>query len=390
MYRKLDQLDFKCPDVIRFGRGTVAETAKYVGDSDATVLIVTDPGIIEAGLVDSVESSLKESGISYKIFSGVKPDPTVSNVEKCLERAREIGADALVGVGGGSPMDVTKATSVLLTNDCPIDELFGRDNVSNQGITTVLLPTTTGTGSEVSPGSVFYDDRPTGSGEKEAILDPSIYPKAALIDPDLSMHLPSPTTRATGLDAFTHAIGSFISKEGNSFADALCLEAMTLIEENLRDAAFHGAEAPEAREKMAIAATMAMVGRTNGGKAAVHSLAYGIQGMYDVPHGKAIAMVLPEVIEYNLPAAVDRFARLGTRLYDATGGQRERAHQLVEGVYRLRDDLDLDEKLTNVGAAEGEMDDLVDLATHSQRHLDPNPRHIDREDAEIIFRKIWE
>jgi alcohol dehydrogenase class IV len=134
---------------------------------------------------------------------------------------------------------------------------------------------------------------------------------------------------------------------------------------------------------------MAMLGRVNGGKAAVHSIAYGVQAMYDVPHAEAIAMVLPEVVEYNLPATVDTFADLGDRLYAAEGTPRDRAEILVDGVYRLRDDLDLDRRLTDVGATAGDMDDLAELATHSERHLEPNPRPLDADDAADILAAIW-
>ena len=241
----------------------------------------------------------------------------------------------------------------------------------------------------MSPAAVFFDDRPEGSGEKEAVLDAALFANTALVDPDLSMHLPAPITAATGIDAFCHAMGSYMSTTSNTFADAICGEAMALLETNLRDATYHGADAPEAREKVALAATMAMLGRVNGGKAAVHSIAYGIQAMYDVPHAEAIAMVLPELVEYNLPATIGKFADLGARLYEAQGTPRDRAETLVDGVFRLRDDLGLDRRLTGVGASEGDMSDLAELATHSERHLEPNPRPLDADDAADILAAIW-
>jgi alcohol dehydrogenase class IV len=388
MLRRVEQLDFSSPDDIRFGRGAVSETASYVSD-DATVLVVTDPGIVDAGLIDPVVSSLEGGDVDYEVFDGVEPDPKVSNAMACLDQAETIGADVLVGVGGGSSLDVTKTASALLTNDAPIEGLFGRHNVPTEGAWTVLLPTTSGTGSEMSPASVLFDDREGGTGEKEAIIDHALFANMALIDPDLTMHLPSPITRATGLDAFAHAIGSYMATTTNTFADALCVESMMLIEEHLRDAAFHGADAPAAREKMSLAASMAMLGRINGGKAVIHSIAYGIQAMYDVPHAEAIAMVLPEVVEYNLPAATESFARLGTRMYEADGSTRDRAQTLVDGVYQLRDDLGLDQTLTEVGTSEDDVDELVELATHSDRHLGPNPRDVTHDDAETILREVW-
>jgi len=387
MLRRVEQLELNSPDVIRFGRGTVTETAEYVGDG--TVLVVTDPGIVDAGLLDGIKSSFEESGVSYQIFTGVEPDPRVSNATHCVSAARDADAEMLVGVGGGSSMDVTKAASLLLTNGGSVADLFGRHNVPKDGLPMVLVPTTAGTGSEVSPGLVLFDDRTEGSGEKEVIIDLHAFADAAVVDPNLTMHLPSRITKATGLDAFAHAIGSYMSAKTNTFADALCIEAMNLIEKHLRDAAFHGSDAPEAREKMSMAATMGMIGRVNGGKAAIHSIAYGIQTLYDVPHGEAIAMVLPEVVEYNRPAATEAFARLGTRIYQADGSPIERADRVIKRVFRLRDDLGLDQRLTDLGATEDEFDELVDLATHSDRHLEPNPRPINHDDAAAILREVW-
>lgn len=384
-----EHLDFMSPENLVFGRGAVTNTGTYCPRDGDTALIVTDPGIRDAGLVDPVISSLDDACVDYEIFDHVEPDPKVSIALECADHADDIGVDALVGIGGGSSMDVAKTASVVLSNDGPIESLFGRHNVTNDGMTTLLLPTTAGTGSEVSPASVLFDDRADGTGEKEGIIDSALFAETAIVDPDLSMHLPPVITKTTGLDAFAHAIGSYMSTTTNTFADALCVQALELIEEHLRDASFHGAEAPEAREKMALAAMMAMLGRINGGKAAIHSIAYGIQAMYDVPHAEAIAMVLPEVIEYNQPASTEAFARLGTRLYEADGSQRERAQTFVDGVYRLRNDLGLDQTLRSVDAREEEMDELAELAVHSDRHLEPNPRPVDASGAEVILREVW-
>ncbi|MFB6310910.1 MAG: iron-containing alcohol dehydrogenase [Salinirussus sp.] len=384
-----EQFDLETPNNLRFGRGTVSETGRYAARLGDDALVVTDPGIEAAGLLDPVRDSLSDAGVSFEVFDGVQPDPVVSNALDCARAAERIDADSIVGIGGGSSMDVAKTASVLVTNDAPIEELFGRGNVPVAGQPTVLLPTTAGTGSEVSSAAVFFDDRPEGSGEKEALNDEALYADTAIVDPDLTMELPAAITAATGLDAFCHAMGAYMSTDANTFADTLCVEAMSLIEANLRDATYHGAAAPDAREKMALAATMAMMGRVNGGKAAVHSIAYGVQAMYDVPHAEAIAMVLPEVVEYNLPAILDRLAALGERLYDADGSRRERARTTVDGITALRDDLDLDRSLTDVGATDGDMDELADLATHSERHLSVNPRPLEADDAADILAAIW-
>ena len=164
---------------------------------------------------------------------------------------------------------------------------------------------------------------------------------------------------------------------------------MALIERHLGDATFHGADAPAAREGMATAATLAMLGRVNGGKAAIHAVAYGVQATYDVPHAEAVAMVLPEVLAYDLPAVVDRLGRLGTRLYGAEGTARDRAERVIEKLRTLRADLGLDRSLRAVGATEGDLPEVAERATHSERHLEPNPRPLDAAAAESILREIW-
>lgn len=382
-----EQFDLVGPDDLVFGRGVVEQTGERTAEHGTSALVVTDPGIRAAGLLDAVLDSLSGAGLDVTVFEEVEPDPTVSTVVACAERAVETGADVLVGVGGGSSMDVAKGAAALAATDRAVEDLLGRGNVGTTGLPTILLPTTAGTGAEVSPAVVLFDDRRTG--EKVAMIDEALFATTALVDPDLTMHLPTALTRATGLDAFAHAMGSYLSTASNTFANALCAEAMDLIETHLRDAVYHGADAPEAREKMSLAATMAMFGRVNGGKAAIHSIAYGVQAMYDVPHAEAIAMVLPETVEYNLPAATGVLARLGTRLYDATGSRRERAGTLVEGVYRLRADVGLDRTLRSVGASEDDLDELAALAVHSERHLEANPRAVTVEDAKAILRNCW-
>lgn len=386
MLPRIEQVEFKGPDSLIFGRGTATRVGEYGGGS--TAMIVTDTGIRDAGLLDDIVAALESADATIEMYDAVQPDPSLSDAATCAAHAESVDAEVLIGIGGGSSLDVTKAASVIVTNDAPPETLLGRHNVAVDGLPTVLLPTTAGTGSEVSPTAVLFDD--TGEQDAKAvIIDDALFATAAIVDPDLSMQLPAGITRATGLDAFAHAMGSYMSTTSNTFADALCMEAMELIETYLRDATFHGADAPEAREKMALAATLAMLGRINGGKAAIHSIAYGIQELYDVPHAEAIAMVLPEVVAYNQPAATDAYARLGTRLYEADGGTRARAQTLVDGVYRLRDDLGLDRSLRSVGAEDGDIDALVEHGLHSQRHIEPNPRPLGPADAETIFREVW-
>lgn len=380
-----ERFSLRTPDALIFGRGTVDQTGDTAAPHGDTVLVVTDPGIEEAGLLDGVLASIEHAGLAFDVYDGVRPDPSVTMAKECAETTADIGADVVVGVGGGSALDVAKAAAVISATELPVEELFGLDNIMTAGLPTILLPTTAGTGSEVSPACVLTDP----AGEKRGIVDDALFASAAIVDPDLTLGLPVPQTRATGLDAFAHAIGSYMSTDSNTFADTLCVRAMELIEESLRDATFHGRHLPGARVNMSLAATLAMVGRVNGGKAAIHSIAYGIQAMYDVPHGEAIAMVLPETIEYNLPACTDKLARLGADLYDATGSPREKAGAVVQGVRALRRDVGLDVSLRSVGATDGDLPELAELAVRSERHLEANPRPLEPADAKDILNQIY-
>jgi alcohol dehydrogenase len=378
--------DFQAPEHIQFGRGTATETGAYASAYGERALLVTDPQLVELGVIDPVVESLADAGLDVELFDGVEPDPTLSVIRDGVAAAREAEADVLVGVGGGSSMDVAKGAAVILANPDLEADPFGRGHVPKPGIPTVLLPTTAGSGAEVSPAVVVIDDR--DGHEKKGIIDPNAFGTVAVVDPSLSDALPPEITRATGIDVFAHAVGSVISTTSNPVADALCTRAMELVEGSLRAATFHGADAPTARNAMALAAMTAMLGRVNGGKAAIHAVAYGVQSIYDVPHGEAIAAVLPAVLEYNLPAAVPTYATLGTRLYGAEGDARSRAETFLEGVRRLRSDVGLDARLREFGATEDDLDELAAMAITSKRHLEANPRSVSADDARAILESV--
>jgi alcohol dehydrogenase class IV len=379
---RLDQtFELRGPGALVFGRGTVTETGDRTSAFGDRALVVTDAGVREAGLLDPVGDSLAAAGVTVDVFDGVESDPTVGTATAAARAATEAGVDAVVGVGGGSSMDVAKAAALAAGTGRSVPDLLDAEGPLPEGLPAVLLPTTAGTGSEVSPAAVLRG----ADGGKRGLIDDALFASLALVDPDLTMDLPPGLTAATGIDAFAHAVGSYVSTTGNDLADALCRRAMELVESNLRAATFAGADRPAARVGMSMAATMAMYGRVNGGKSAIHAVAYGVQAMYDVPHATAIGLVMPAVLAYDAPAAVDELAALGTALYDARGPPRERAAAFVDGVRRLRDDLDLPGSLSAVGGEAGDLDDLAALAVESERHLRANPRPMTADDARDVL-----
>lgn len=383
----MSPLTLRSPKTVTFGRGRASSTGDHAAAHGEVALLVTDPTILELGVADPVIASLDRAGLAVERFDGVRPEPTLSSVLEALEAARAADADVVVGVGGGSAMDVAKAVAVLLGNPDLVSAPFGRNHVPEPSVPSILLPTTAGTGAEVSPAVVLVDDR--DGHEKRGIVDDHGFATVALVDPALTDDLPPSLTAATGLDAFAHAVGSFISTSSNPYADALCAEAMVMIEANLRSATFHGADAPAARDAMALAATLAMLGRVNGGKAAIHAVAYGVQARSEAAHAAAIAAVLPAVLRYTLPACVPAMARLGTRCYGATGDPRTRAERFVDGVERLRDDLGLPASLEAVGVpADVDLDALARASVQSTRHLEATPRPMTAADARELLETL--
>lgn len=371
------------PGRLLFGRGRAARTGEHAGRFGDRALVVTDAGIREVGLLEPVLDSLRDAGLAVETFEDVSADPTTADAAEAAAAAPE--ADVLVGIGGGSPMDVAKAAALAAGSDRGIDDLVAADGPLSPGTPTILLPTTAGTGSEVSPAAVLKD---ADTGDKRGLIDPALFADVAIVDPELSMELPSHLTATTGIDAFAHAAGSYVSTESNEFADALCLRAMALIESNLRAATFHGSDRPAARTDMALAATMAMYGRVVGGKSAIHAVAYGVQAMYDLPHAEAIALVMPAVLSHAMPAALDSYARLGSQLYGATGSRRDRARAFVDGVRTLRDDLGLPDSLAAVGGSAADLDELSEHCVDSERHLKASPRYLTPEDARTILETL--
>jgi len=379
----LDQaFEFRGPDALVFGRGRVAEAGERVSAVGDRALLVTDTGICEAGLLAPVRDALNDAGITTEVYDGIEADPAVVDATAAAAAAED--ADVVLGVGGGSPMDVAKTAALSAGTGRSVANLLNADGPLPSGTPTVLVPTTAGTGSEVSPAAVLRGP----DGEKRGLIDDALFADLALIDPDLAMELPPGLTAATGIDAFAHAVGSFVSTDTNELADALCRRAMELVESNLREATYYGADRPAARVGMSMAATMAMLGRVNGGKSAIHSVAYGVQAMYDPPHAEAIGLVMPAVLEYNRPAATTEMAALGTALYEATGPTPARAEAFVDRVRQLRDDLDLASSLEAVGGSESDLNDLADLAVHSERHLRANPRSMAAADARSVLLSI--
>jgi alcohol dehydrogenase len=348
------------------------------------VLIVTDKGVISADLTKSIEDSLKASKIKYAVFDRVEPDPRYEIVADCVEAARNSRAQMLIGLGGGSPMDITKTSAVMVTNEGPISAYFGINLIPKRGLPTIMIPTTAGTGSEVTPIAILSDE---GEKLKKGIVSPYLYPAIAILDAELTAALPPHVTAATGLDALIHAIEAFTSVNATVITDMYCIKAIELIYGNIRTAYAKG-DNLAARAAMMEGAMLAGIGFANSGVTAVHAFAYPIGAEFHIPHGVANTLMLPHVIRFNVLGNLDKFARLAGPLGLSVAGLDALAvvDKVIAAIDRLIDDLRVPRHLADFKVTEKDIPMLAEGAMKVTRLLANNPRTLTIEDAKRIYK----
>ena len=351
------------------------------------VLIITDPGVIQAGLLEGVKTSLQAVGISFLIFDGVEPDPRIEVVEKSVQSARKECIDLIVGFGGGSSLDIAKVTSIMITNSEKIDSLFGIDLVPNPGVPVILVPTTAGTGSEVTPIAILSD---TKEKLKKGIVSAYLFPEVAIVDPKLTIGLPPSVTAFTGMDALTHAIESYYSINATDLSDLLAFRAMELLSKNIRMAFAHG-ENLVARSNMMEGSLLAGIAFANAGVGAVHAFAYPLGGEFHLAHGLTNTLMLPYVMRYNILGCPHKFAQMAKAFGEKVEGISELvgAEIAVRFVERLSDDLRVPRRLRDVGIPEDAIPRLAEAAMKVTRLLANNPRKLTLEDAVAIYRSAY-
>lgn len=381
------------PDRITYGLGATAELTDYVTSNDLdSALIVTDGTIVKAGVTDPVVTALERAGVAVDLVTDAKPEPKLSMVGAVLETLREGGHELVVGVGGGSALDTAKLASALADQDVAIADTLGMGNVPESGRPLALVPTTAGTGSEVTHIGVFTDE----DGYKRVVYDKQLFADLAIVDPELTRSLPKRVGAATGLDALTHAIESYVTIPRTPYSDVLAREAIELIGDNLRRAVLQGESNDEARYNMSLAAMLAGQAFVNSGLGAVHALTYPLGIKYGVGHGEANAMLLPHVMEYNVPAEPERFAEIAGLLGAGSGAEAaagadgstlERAYAGVDAVLELTEDVGISTSIGHLGDLDDEFDSFADIAfEYSQHNIDRNPRNLDRDDVIQIYK----
>ncbi len=380
----------KVPAFIRMGGGTLAEVAEAVTQLGAMrPLIVTDGFIVSTGLAKRVSDLLIAGGLAPRVFSETVPDPTTASLAAGVAAIHEHEADMLIGLGGGSPIDTSKALAVLAIRGGTMRELKAPVSYAGPALSILAIPTTAGTGSEATQFTVISDSE---TGEKMLCAGHSYLPKSAIVDFELTLSMPPRLTADTGIDALTHAIEAYVSKKANGFSDALAMSAIATIGKNLRTAYADGNNR-DAREAMMEAASFAGIAFSNASVALVHAMSRPLGAHFHVAHGMANAMLFAAVTEYSLGVLDDRYAECGRALGVATASDSDEvaARALVTELHALKAELAVPspEKFgISSSDWEGKIALMAEQAIGSGSHLN-NPRVPSAADIEAIYRRIY-
>ena len=381
--QKILQVNF--PARLVFGNHTLTQMVdELISLKSSRVAIVTIPAL-QASITPLLQQ-LAENGIDVLLDERIATEPYFADLHRLLDYFTPFRPDTVLGIGGGSVLDIAKLLAALLDNDQTVHDVVGNGLLKKRTKKLICVPATSGTGSEVSPNAILIDD---ADGQKKGIISPFLVPDLVLVDPVLTSSVPPSVTAATGLDALTHCIEAYTNKFSNPFIDVFALEGIRLIAANLVDAVLDGSNL-EAREKLSM-------GSMNGGfclgpvnTAAVHALAYPLGTMYHVAHGLSNAVLLPHVMEFNIPAAVEKYAAVAGAL--GVSPDADLHAMAMKGIVRIREIMktcSVPENLRSMGVTQTDIPTLAQEAMKIQRLLKNNPRTVLLEDAINIYEKTF-
>ena len=365
-----------------FGKGAIQEIAKEVKARGCRkVVVCTDPDLLKFQVATLVTAVLDKAAIPYAVYSGIKANPTIQNVQEGVAFCQKEGADLIVAVGGGSAIDTSKAIAVILTNPefADVRSLEGASPTKNKALPIIAVSTTSGTAAEVTINYVITD---VEKNRKFVCADPHDIPVVAIVDPDMSMGMPKGLCASTGMDALTHAIEGYITKAAWELTDMMHLKAIEIIAKNLRQSV---AGDPKAREEMSVGQYIAGMGFSNVGLGIVHSMAHPLSAMYDAPHGVACATILPYVLEYNADATGDRYKQIAAAM--GVPGVEAMSPAAVDAVRQLGRDVGIPQKVSDLGVKEADIDFLADSAM-ADACTPGNPKDPTKEDVVALYRSM--
>ncbi len=373
------------PQKIVFGTGciqTFVEDYKTLGHQ--RLFVLTAPPI--RPLIDDALAALTASGTVIEVFQDIVAEPTVNDFKKILDVARTFQADSVIGIGGGSVLDVTKLIAAFLRSEQQVEDCFGTGFIRQKGLWFACLPTTAGTGSEVSPNAILLDER---DHLKKGIVSPYLIADAAYVDPQLTWTVPAKVTADTGMDALTHCIEAYTNKFAHPSVDIYALQGIRLIAAHLERAVKNGNDV-EAREAMAFGSLYGGLCLGPVNTAAVHALSYPLGGEFHIPHGLSNAILLPSVMKFNMPAAVQRYAEVAVAMGCQPGkNDQETAQRGVDFIYQLAEAVGIPKKLTDLGIPQSAVDGMAKAAMEVQRLLKNNPRVVTEQDARDIYNSLY-
>ena len=383
---------FQTPTII-FGIDSInqiGEQAKKLGAG--RVLLITGPRVEKAGVLDKVRSLLESVGIAVQVNIQERdtPEPATDVVERTAAVAKECNCDVVIGLGGGSILDVAKMASALVTNPGRTEDYFGKEKVPKRGKPTIIVPTTAGTGAEATKHAIFLD---RAINVKKVVASSNLLPNVAIVDPLLTMTCPPAVTASAGIDAYIHAAEAFLSKNANTMTDALALEAISLITKWLGPA-FADGQDREARYHMSLGSLMAGVVLNNSGTSLVHAMAYPVGGEHHTPHGVTLSALLIPCFDYVAVAKAEKMAALSRAMGEPIDGlaPREVVERVLEAIHFLIKSVDLPASLTDLGISR-ETTDVHQWAVEAhkeQRLLSRSPRILSVEDIELIYENAFD
>jgi len=374
------------PKII-YGFGAIssagAEIARLGGKR---AFIVTDPGISAAGLLKALERSLSAAFIAFEVFDKAELEPSAASIQKCADAAKAFNADCVIGIGGGSPLDTAKAAMVLLSNEGGIEKYFGVNMVPNPCLPAMFIPTAAGTGSEVTSISVLTNPQ---TGAKQGVVSDHLYARVVLLDPELTFGLPPHITAMTGMDAFVHAMESFVGLAATPFTDAVNLQAMRLISANLRKAYANGGD-KNARAGMLYAASLAGMGFSQTQNGIIHAVGTSLPSSCGLPHGLIMAALAPMGMSFNCIAAPEKYAQVAEILgVTPCGTALDTARKGIDALRGLLADVGIAPGLKAHGVMREHLEGTAQRAAGAKRLIDNNPRKANARQILALLEEHW-
>lgn len=370
------------------GPDSIEQITTVVADYEVqNVVIITDQGVWNSGLVERPKALLEAEGVQVHVINNTPPEPTVDQVHEIFQTAKEFEVQMIIGIGGGSSIDTAKIVSLLLTNDVTLCDLVkGQAQIERRGLPTLMIPTTAGTGAEATPNAIVLVPE---EELKVGIVNDKMVADCVILDPTMTVNLPKHITANTGMDALCHAIECYISKKANPLSDTFALKAITLISRSIREAYQNGHNL-KAREDMLLGALFGGISIATSSTTAVHALSYPLGGRYHIPHGLSNAILLPDVMKFNLDVCEEKFKDIAVAMgLDITGcTTRQAAEKMIDNLYSLIEDLNVKCDLSAKGINEEVLDDLIEAASKVTRLLNNNPKVVTKDDMREIYKKL--